>query len=178
MSLAQRLLACLALGAAALGPIAAGAEEFRAGDIVVADPWARETLGNVRESAVFLVLKATGDRPDRLVRAETPAAAAAELQSDRLDGDIIQMRPIAAIEIRPGTPTVLQPGGLHIMLVDLKAALRAGARVPLTLVFERAGRLDISVPVVRRASSRPDQSGNAVPTHQGPTNQSPTHQSS
>jgi periplasmic copper chaperone A len=160
MSLSHPLRACLLLVGALVLSAAARAEDYRAGDIRVEHPWARATAGNARIGAAYLTLDDVGSTPDRLVAIETPVAGAAELHAEMLDGNVMQMRPVGAIEIHPGTPTVLQPGGLHIMLMDLKDALKAGESFPLTLVFERAGRLQISVPVERAGARGP---GDAMP---------------
>jgi hypothetical protein len=58
------------------------------------------------------------------------------------------MRRVEAIEVHPGTPTVLQPGGLHVMFIGLRAPLREGSTIPLTLVFEKAGRIEVSTDVL------------------------------
>ena len=65
-----------------------------------------------------------------------------------MDGDIARMRPVAAIEIAPGAPTVLEPGGLHIMLRGLGRRLVEGETFPLSLTFERAGTVEIEVPII------------------------------
>jgi copper(I)-binding protein len=160
MSLSHRLLVCLLLGA--LPAAAARAEDYRAGDIRVEHPWARATAGNSRIGAAYLTIEDVGSTPDRLVGIETPMAGAAELHAEMLDGNVMQMRPVGAIEIHPGAPTVLQPGGLHVMLMDLKDALKAGDSFPLTLVFERAGKLEITVPVERAGARGP---GGDMPMH-------------
>jgi copper(I)-binding protein len=74
----------------------------------------------------------------------------------------MQMRQVAAIEIHPGTPTVLQPGGMHVMLIDLKQPLKEGERIPLTLEFERAGTVEIMVSVERAGARAP---GNTPPAN-------------
>jgi copper(I)-binding protein len=59
----------------------------------------------------------------------------------------MKMRPVKAIEVAPGEPAVLKPGGLHVMLMGLKAPLVKGQSFPLTLVFEKAGKIEIEVPI-------------------------------
>jgi hypothetical protein len=65
------------------------------------------------------------------------------------------MRPVVAVEIAPGEPAVLQPGGLHMMMLDLKAPLKDGESFPLTLTFEKAGKVTVSVDVRRNAPAAP-----------------------
>jgi len=80
---------------------------------------------------------------DRLVEAATPVAKKASLHTHTMEGDIMKMRPVKAIEVSPGKSTVMKPGGLHIMLMGLKAPLTQGETFPLTLSFETAGSVDV-----------------------------------
>jgi copper(I)-binding protein len=57
------------------------------------------------------------------------------------------MRPVEAVEVTPGESTVLKPGGLHVMLMGLKAPLKKGKIFTLTLTFEKAGSVDVAVEV-------------------------------
>ncbi|MCA3262207.1 MAG: copper chaperone PCu(A)C [Telmatospirillum sp.] len=115
--------------------------------IEVQDPWARATLGQARTGAAYLTLTATGPAADRLVSASSPVAAKTELHNHIMVGNVAQMRPVDAIEVAPGSPTLLQPGGLHIMLIDIKAPLQAGTSFPVTLTFEKAGPIIVQVAV-------------------------------
>jgi periplasmic copper chaperone A len=137
------LLLALPLVAAAAEPGAEG----RAGDVVIADAWARATLGPVRNSAAYMTLANHGTVPDRLIAAASPAARKAELHVHLHEGGIVRMRPVAAIEVAPGEATVLQPGGLHVMLVDLDGPLAPGDRLTLTLAFETGGPVTLELPV-------------------------------
>ena len=130
--------------------------------IEVQDPWARATLGQARTGAAYLTLSATGPVADRLVSASSPVAAKTELHNHVMVGNVAQMRPVDAIEVAPGSPTLLQPGGLHIMLIDLKAPLQAGTSFPVTLTFEKASAVTVQVPV---RANRP-----AAPMGHGHTN--------
>jgi periplasmic copper chaperone A len=115
--------------------------------IEVQDAWARATLGQSRNGAAYLTLSALGAAPDRLVAASSPVAAKVELHNHIMVGNVAQMRAVDAIEVAPGSPTLLQPGGLHIMLLDLKAPLQADTRFPVTLIFEKAGPITVQVDV-------------------------------
>ena len=64
-----------------------------------------------------------------------------------MEGGVAKMRPVDAIEVAPGQPTVLEPGGPHVMLRGLTQKLEAGTTMPLTLVFEHAGEVTLEVPV-------------------------------
>jgi periplasmic copper chaperone A len=118
-----------------------------AADIRVEDSWARASLGQARNGAAYMIVHATGAQPDRLVAASSPVAGKVELHNHIMVGNVAQMRPVDAIEIVPGSPSVLQPGGLHLMLLDLRAPLQAGQSFPVTLRFERAGEVQIQVQI-------------------------------
>ena len=125
-----------------IAPLAAQAQT-----IDVQDAWARATLGQARTGAAYLTLSALGTTTDRLVAASSPVAAKTELHNHIMVGNVAQMRQVDAIEVAPGSPTLLQPGGLHVMLIDLKAPLQGGASFPLTLTFEKAGAITVQVAV-------------------------------
>ncbi|MFM7345726.1 MAG: copper chaperone PCu(A)C [Tagaea sp.] len=133
-----------------------------AADIRVEDAWARASLGQARNGAAYMIVHATGAQPDRLVAAASPVAGKVELHNHIMVGNVAQMRPVDAIEVMPGSPTVLQPGGLHVMLLDLRAPLQAGQSFPVTLRFERAG--DVQIQVEIRAAR-----GGSAPPHGGHT---------
>ena len=117
----------------------------------------------MKTGAAFAVLANNGTAMDQLVAAESPVAERVELHTHMMDGGVMRMREVKAIEVHPGTPTVLQPGGLHIMFIGLRAPLKEGAAVPLTLVFEKAGRLAISAQVLSPGAMSPGPRG----PHQG-----------
>jgi len=119
----------------------------RAEPLVVHEPWARAALQG-RTSAAYMTIENTTDTLDRLVAAASPVARVVELHTHILDGGVMRMRPVTAIEVNPGEPAVLRPGGLHIMLIDLARPLRQGETIPLTLRFERAGEVTVQVPVL------------------------------
>lgn len=146
----------------------ASAHDFTAGDIRVEHPWARATIGKAKNGAVYMTLVNTGSTPDRLLGAASPVAERAGAHAHTMEGNVMKMHPVQAIEVAPGSPTVLKPGGLHIMLFGLAAPLKAGETFPLTLSFERAGALAIEVLVEQPASPPPggDHRGHHDP-HKG-----------
>jgi hypothetical protein len=130
-----------------LAVAAAAAEVAKVGDITIQEPWARASLGNAPNSAAYMTLQNMGATPDRLIGGSTPVATKVELHTHVMEGGIAKMRPVDGIEVAPGAPTVLEPGGAHVMLSGLTQKLEAGATVPLTLVFEHAGEVALEVPV-------------------------------
>ncbi|MFN4284314.1 MAG: copper chaperone PCu(A)C [Alphaproteobacteria bacterium] len=144
----MRSLSRLVLAAAfSFAAVSASAHDYKLGDLQIDHPWARATPGAITTGAAYLSVTATGDAPDRLIAVETPRAARAELHTMMMDGDVMKMRQVSAIEVNPGEPTVLKPGGLHIMLIGLTAPLREKDRFPLTLTFEKAGKIEVEIAV-------------------------------
>jgi copper(I)-binding protein len=123
--------------------------------IRVDHPYARATPPGARTGGAFFVLVNSAAGADRLVAASSPAARAVELHQMAMEGGVMKMRAIPAIEIPAGGRVELKPGGYHVMLVDLKQPLKAGDRIPMTLTFERAGTLDVVVPVEAMGAAMP-----------------------
>jgi periplasmic copper chaperone A len=125
----------------------AAAHDFKVGSIVIDHPYATPTPPGATTGAVyFRNLRNTAQTADRLVRAESPVSRAVELHEMTLQGDVMRMRALDAVELPPGTtPAARQGGRWHLMLVDLKQPLREGDRFPVMLVFERSGRKEVVV---------------------------------
>jgi hypothetical protein len=125
------------------------AVDMKAGPIVVSDAWARASAtAAMKTGAAFAVLANQGAEMDRLVAAESPVAERVELHTHTMDGGVMKMRQVEAIEVHPGSPTLMQPGGLHVMFIGLRAPLKEGSTIPLTLVFEKAGRIEATAHVL------------------------------
>ena len=120
--------------------------DVTAGDIAIGHPWTRAASANAN-GAGFMTLKNNGPTPDRLISAASPAARVVELHTHIREGDVMRMRPVADIPIPPGQTVHLRPGGLHIMLIGLTEPLRQGGTMPLTLRFERAGEVQVTLSV-------------------------------
>ena len=152
----RRLGAAAAL-AASLALAAEAGEVVRAGDLEIDTPWARASVGTSRPSAAYLTVRNTGDAPDRLIGARTPAAGMAEIHAVVQEGGAMKMRPAGPVEIPAGGAVRLAPGGLHIMLMDLAAPLEEGGTLPLTLIFERAGEVTLEAPIAAIGATAPPQ---------------------
>ena len=124
------------------------ADEFRSGDITVSDPFARASAGPAKAGAAYLTISNSGTQVDRLMEAKTTVAKTAQVHATLLDNGVMKMRPVKAVEVSPGEPTVLRPGELHIMLMGLQARLVEGQTFALTLTFEIAGTIEVDVPVL------------------------------
>ncbi len=127
------------------------------GTIEIDHPWARASAG--KTGAAYLVIVNKGAADDRLVSATTPVAQKAEPHMTTDDNGVMKMRPVDGIDIKAGATAELKPGGLHLMLMGLKAPLKAGQSFPLTLTFEKAGAIDATV-VVEKAGA---MTGHAMP---------------
>lgn len=128
-------------------PAAATAHEYEAGGITVAHPWARATPGGATVGAAYVEIKAKDGAPDVLVSASSPLAGRVELHTHSMDDGVMKMRRIDKLPIAGGTAAVLKPSGDHIMLFDLKEPLKEGAILPITLVFEKAGEVNIEATI-------------------------------
>ena len=135
----------------------ASAHEFAIGNLLVEHPWARASIGPARSGAIYVTLVNSGAEPDRLISTSTPVAARAAIHTHMIQNGIVRMRPVGAIEVAPSEPTVLEPGGLHIMLTGLKAPLQEGTLFDLILEFEHAGLVEILVFVQEAAALEPDE---------------------
>lgn len=117
--------------------------------VSVDHPWARATVAQQKTSGAFLEIRAA--RPMRLVAASTPVAEKVEFHEMRMDNGVMQMRSVAAIELPANQTVAFGPGGMHLMLQQLKRPLSAGEHIPLTLVLESQDRkretLQVQVPV-------------------------------
>ncbi|MGB7905007.1 MAG: copper chaperone PCu(A)C [Steroidobacteraceae bacterium] len=114
--------------------------------VKVSGAWARATPPGMTVAAVYLTL-AGGSRADRLVSAATPRAAMAQIHVVTEAAGMAQMRPTAGVDVPADGIVALAPQGTHIMLMDLPRPLVAGERFPLTLQFEHAGEVGVSVEV-------------------------------
>lgn len=125
------------------------AQDVAVGGITVSAPWARATPGGAKVGAAFLEIRAQAGADDRLMSASSPAAGTVELHDHIRDGGVIKMRRVETIPVQGGKSVTLKPGGLHVMLMDLKAGLTEGELLELTLVFEKAGAVKVPVPIAR-----------------------------
>lgn len=147
----------MTLRALSLVLVLASAFTAQAADIAVEQPWARATPGRAPNGAAYFTLANTGKEADRLVAASTPAAGKAELHTHVHSGTVMEMRPVDAIEVKPGERVTLKPGDRHVMLMGLKAPLKEGATLPLTLRFARGGDITVDVPIGKAGASGPSK---------------------
>ncbi len=149
----RRLLLASAL-AALLAPPALG-HDYKLGTLSIGHPWARATVGPA--GGAFLSIENKGAAADRLLSASSPVAKTVEIHNHIKDGDIMRMRPVDGIDLPAGGKVELKPGGYHVMLMGLNKPLKEGERFPLTLQFEKAGKIDVEIAV--------DKPGAGTPAH-------------
>ena len=121
----------------------------------IEDPWIRPAPQAGGTSAGYAQITNSGTSPDRLIHVHTTISSMVELHTHIMEGGLARMRQVDGIDLAPGTTTELKPGGLHIMFMGLSAPLSDGDEVELTLVFEQAGEITMTVPV----RNPPDRQG-------------------
>lgn len=125
-----------------------------ASSITVENAWARATTALAKAGGVFLTLTETGG-PDRLVGASSPVAGVAELHRSVNENGVMRMLPVPELVLETGKTITLKPGSYHIMLIDLTQQLKPGATFPVTLRFEKAAPITITVTVTTAGASGP-----------------------
>lgn len=123
------------------------ADDYKIGALEIEQPWARATPGGVTNGAAYFTLHNRGYSAERLVGVESRVAKRTELHASVEENGVMKMKPLGAVDVPPGGMATFAPGGMHVMLMGLSAPLVEGQEVPLTLIFEHAGRADISVTV-------------------------------
>ena len=119
----------------------------------VTDAWVRGTVAGQKATGLFgQITSAAGGK---LVAASSPVAGVTEMHEMAMDGNVMKMRAVPALELPAGKAVELKPGGYHLMLMDLKQELKPGDTVPVTLVVEGVGgkRENVEVKVTVKALS-------------------------
>jgi len=109
-----------------------------AANVSVSDAWARATVPGQKVSGAYMKIQSDADA--RLVSASSPAVPRVEVHEMKMDGDVMRMREVQAIDLPKGKTVSLEPGGYHIMLMNLPKPIAAGEVIPLTLTIESGGK--------------------------------------
>jgi copper(I)-binding protein len=122
-----------------------GSATFKLGDLAVTSPWTRATPGGAKIAGGYLKITNNGTTPDRFVGAKSDMTDRVEIHEMSMSDGVMKMRPLpSGIEIKPGETVELKSGGYHLMFMDLKQPLKQGDTLKATLLFEKAGPLDVN----------------------------------
>jgi len=131
------------------------AQSYKLKDLELSQVRATPTVAGAPTGAVYLSVANRGKSPDRLIGGNTPRAKRVELHTMNMTGDVMRMREVDGMELKPGETLAMSPGmGNHLMLVGLTAPLKVGEKFPMNLRFEKSGTLEIEV-AVEQASTPP-----------------------
>ena len=138
------MLKRLLISVLAIMPLAATAHEYKIDDLVIDHPVAKTTSATALTGAGYLAITNTGDTADSLIAVEADFQRVM-IHDTKVENDVASMFHIEAAEIAPGETVTFAPGGKHIMFMGLDGdPFEAGEAVAATLVFEKAGRIDVN----------------------------------
>jgi copper(I)-binding protein len=141
-----RILSIAACVVALVWP--AVAADVTVGSLKISAAWARATPKGAPVGAGYLTITNTGTTPDRLIGGSSEVAGRLEVHSMIMENGVMKMRPVAGgLEIKPGVTVALAPDGNHLMFEALKAPLVQGHAIKVTLIFEKAGKVDVDFSV-------------------------------
>ena len=138
----------------------AGAHDYTRGTIFIDHPWTRPTPGGVTVGSGYLVIRNRGKVPDRLVSASTAIAGKVEIHRMTAEDGVMKMRQVeGGLTVAPGKSVELKPSDLHLMFFELKRPLKEGDKFPATLVFEKAGTVNVEFKVEPMSTTAPPRQG-------------------
>jgi len=153
-SIRRTLVSALFLASLAAAPLRA--QEVKAGDLSITQAWSRATPGGAKIGVGYLTIENKGSAPDRLTGVSAEVAGKVEVHEMAMNNGVMTMRPLdKGLIIDPGKTVKLAPGGSHLMLFDLKNPLKQGDKVPVTLEFEKAGKVKLSLDVQSLGAQAP-----------------------
>jgi hypothetical protein len=122
----------------------AAAPSYKVGDLIIESPWVRATPGGAQVAGGYLKITNKGQEPDRLIGGSLPIATGAEVHEMAMADGIMKMRKLEnGLEIKPGQTVELKPGSYHVMFTGLREGLKDGQSIKGTLVFQRAGTVQV-----------------------------------
>ena len=127
----------------------AGVFAGAADQVTVQDPYVRLAPPNAPATGAFMVIKNTGDKDVKVLKADNPVSRVTELHNHINEGGVMKMRPVPGIDVKAKGEVALKPGSLHVMLIDLKAPMKEGDVVPITLTFDDGSSKQVEAKVVR-----------------------------
>jgi copper(I)-binding protein len=140
----------------ALNSQPAQSQEAKAGDLLISQPWSRAAPRGAETASSYLTIENKGATADRLVGGSTDVAEKVQIEKISMVGGGMQVSPVeGGLGIAPGEKLVLAPGGNRIGLLKLRSQMKKGTKVPMTLVFEKAGQVVVSFDVLGPAAKGP-----------------------
>jgi copper(I)-binding protein len=141
-------LACAAGLGFGLASIAGNASAAGSSNIVISHPYARATVPGQPSGGAYISIENKGKVADTLKSLSSTVAKSTELHTMAMDGNVMKMREVGDVDIKPSEKIAMHPGdGYHIMLIGLNKPLKVGDHFPMTLTFAKAGKIDVSVEV-------------------------------
>jgi hypothetical protein len=124
------------------------AEDAKAGDLVISQAWSRATPNGAKIGAGYFTIENKGATADKLVGVSGDVSPRIEVHEMSMNNGVMKMRPVdGGLTIDPGKTVKLAPSGYHLMIMDLKSPLKQGDKLPLTLQFEKAGKVAVTLDV-------------------------------
>lgn len=117
--------------------------------ISVQEPYVRLAPPNAPATGAFMVIRNGGDKDVKILKADNAVSKVTELHTHLNEGGVMKMRPVPFIDVKAKGEAILKPGGLHVMLIDLKAPMKEGDIVPITLTLEDGSSKKLDAKVVR-----------------------------
>lgn len=164
------------LAAIHAGPISA--QPVKSGDLVLDQAWSRATPGGAKIGGGYLTIDNKGAAGDKLIGGSSPVAGKIEVHEMAMNNGVMTMRLLKdGLPIPAGQSVKLAPGGYHLMLMDLKAPLKKGDKIPVTLKFEKAGDVKITLDVQAIGATSPASGhmDHTMPATQQPMKMTPGH---
>ena len=139
------------------------AEDVKAGDIVISQAWSRATPNGAKIGAGYLTIENKGSAADKLVGVTGDVSSRIEVHEMSMNNGVMRMRPVdGGVTIDPGKTVKLAPNGYHLMIMDLKGPLKQGDKLPLTLQFEKAGKVAVTLDVQGVGAQGPGGAGDGM----------------
>lgn len=142
------------------------AHEIKAGNLLISTMWSRATPGGAKVAGGYMTITNNGSAADRLVSLTSPVSGSATVHEMAEVKGVMTMRPLEqGLTIAPGASVTLAPGGLHLMFTELKQPLKEGELLPVKLVFEKAGPVEVTLHIRGVGAQAPGGADKSHRTH-------------
>jgi copper(I)-binding protein len=148
MSLIQKMLIVLlvSLLIAFVARTQAQTPAVKVGTLTISETFTRSTITGQKNAAGFLSIQNEGNA-DKLLSVKSNVSSSMEIHEMKMDGNVMQMRQVNSLDIPSKAKVELKPGGYHLMFIDIKSPLKAGESVEVQLTFEKAGKVNVKLPI-------------------------------